>query len=313
MAIRGLAKTFGSGLIFRHRIRAVRDVSLIILPGQTLAVVGESGSGKTTLARLAAGLVFRDRGEVVFKGRDIGSWTRKALRRSLQMVFQDADGSLNPGLTVRSLLMEPLRLHGQSRRQAAHAVAGLLDMVNLTPDLLDRHPFELSGGQRQRIGLARAMSLEPELVIADEPVASLDRSVQAHVLDLFLDFQKRQGVSYLYISHDLDTVRAIAHHVAVMLGGVFVETGPVQAVFERPAHPYTRSLMAAQALDDPAVIPMPVVEKPSSMLDQGCHYAQTCPWTDDACRASLPPLTALDPNHKIRCFHLQIKNQKTRS
>ncbi|MFP4315596.1 MAG: oligopeptide/dipeptide ABC transporter ATP-binding protein [Desulfovibrionales bacterium] len=297
---RGLAKTFRSGLVMRHRTQAVQEVSFEIMPGQTLAVVGESGCGKSTLARLAAGLLEPDKGDVRFMGRSLSSWPRKGLRQQLQVVFQDADGSLNPVLTARELLLEPLRLHGWSRTQAEERLPSLLDVVGLTPDLLSRHPHEMSGGQRQRICLARAMSLRPRLIIADEPVASLDRSVQALILSLLKKSQEREELSYLYISHDLATVRVMADHVAVMLGGVFVETGPVQQVLQHPAHPYTHLLLAAAGIGEHE--PEGVVEgENETSIRSGCPFAATCPLASPTCQNDLPDLIAIQPKRTIRC------------
>lgn len=299
----GLAKTFSSGLLFRRKTIAVHEVSLRIEPSRTLAVVGESGCGKTTLARMVAGLLTPDAGLITFAGRYFSDWPRKALRRRLQVVFQDADGSLNPNLTARDLLLEPLRLHGWSRSRANRQLPELMDIVGLTPDLLRRHPHELSGGQRQRIGLARAMSLEPDLVIADEPVASLDRSVQAQILSLFSGLQEKRGVAYLYISHDLATVKTLAHDVAVMIGGVFVETGPAEEVFSKPAHPYTKMLLDAmkgggdqrKQLDDMEHLAVP---------NPGCPLASICPLAELVCKKRIPALVGFEPERAMRCARL---------
>lgn len=306
----GVGKTFKAGLLRTHATTAVRDVSLRIAPGKTLAVVGESGCGKTTLARLAAGLLRPDAGAVMFAGQTITAWPRKQLRRRLQMIFQDADGSLNPNLTAEELLLEPMRLHGSSRVQSRERLPEMLDMVGLTPDLLPRHPHEMSGGQRQRIGLARAMSLEPELVIADEPVASLDRSVQAQILSQLNEFQKRDGVAYLYISHDLATVRALADEVAVMLGGVFVETGPAEDVFRNPAHPYTRLLLdavdegihagaRASGLENQGAADQTPANQ--AAVNRGCPLAPVCPLACASCTHALPSLVGFEPNRAVRC------------
>ncbi|MFW5838096.1 MAG: oligopeptide/dipeptide ABC transporter ATP-binding protein [Desulfovibrionaceae bacterium] len=296
----GLAKAFKSGLLVRRKTSAVREASLRIEPGRTLAVVGESGCGKTTLARMVAGLLAPDAGSVDFAGRDLAHWPRKQLRRKLQVVFQDADGSLNPNLTARDLLLEPLRLHGWPRRRAAERLPELMDMVGLTPDLLRRHPHEMSGGQRQRIGLARAMSLAPDLVVADEPVASLDRSVQAQILRLLKDLQESKGIACLYISHDLATVRALAHDVAVMLGGVFVETGPVEEVFSEPAHPYTRMLLEAVTGGGGQGKPAWDIEQ-GVATSLGCPLALACPYAEPACATSLPVLLSHGAQRGVRC------------
>jgi oligopeptide/dipeptide ABC transporter ATP-binding protein len=297
---RGLAKTFRSGLVLRHRTQAVQKASFGITRGRTLAVVGESGCGKSTLARLSARLLKPDEGVVRFMGRDLDSWPRKELRQRLQVVFQDADGSLNPVLSARELLLEPFRLQGWSRHKAEQRLPTLLDMVGLTSDLISRYPHEMSGGQRQRICLARAMSLHPKLIIADEPVASLDRSVQAQILSLLKTFQEREETSYLYISHDLATVRVLADDVAVMLGGVFVETGPVQEVFLQPAHPYTRLLLEAAGLA--AYGPLQAVDiENRGFFRAGCPFSSACPLAAHTCEIALPNLIAFQPNRAVRC------------
>lgn len=298
-----LSKTFSSGFIFRHRTQALREVSFKIMPGKTLAVLGESGCGKTTLARLAAGLLEPDSGTVRFFSQDITSWSRKKLRSRLQMVFQDADGSLNPQLRVKELLVEPLRLNGWSKEQAMSHIQRLLSMVGLTRDLLSRYPHEMSGGQRQRLGLARSMSLEPELIIADEPVASLDRSVQAHILSLLKDFRQRKQVSYLYISHDFSSVHVLADEAAIMLGGVFVEYGPVNKVFSQPAHPYTNLLIAAHDNCLKDKFQLPDIEQMQSS-SQGCPFAPACPFKKPVCWQRLPSLRNVETNWQVRCHQL---------
>ncbi|SOB58794.1 oligopeptide transporter subunit; ATP-binding component of ABC superfamily [Pseudodesulfovibrio profundus] len=296
-----MSKTFESGFFFKRRNVAVRDVTFSIAPGRTLAVVGESGCGKTTLARMAAGLLKPDSGLVSFAGRPLPTWDDRSLRQRLQMVFQDADGSLNPNFKARDLLLEPLRLHGLLHGDAEAQLERLLSMVGLVPDLLDRYPHEMSGGQRQRIGIARAMSLAPDLVIADEPVSSLDRSIQAQILSLLRSFQERDNVAYMYISHDLESVRAIAHDVAVMLGGVFVETGPVDEIFTNPMHPYTRLLFedAIESCDARAASDYDMEWCQASV--DGCAFAPLCPHAVAACSSSLPVLIEPTPGRYVRC------------
>ncbi len=299
--IKGLRKSYGSGFFFRQVNTAVRDVSLNIAPGRTLAVVGESGCGKTTLARMAAGLLMPDSGSITFGGKKIAHWDRKALRKSIQVVFQDADGSLNPNFSARDLLLEPLLLHGLPRSEAEERLPELLSMVGLVPDLLQRHPHEMSGGQRQRIGIARAMSLSPELVIADEPVSSLDRSIQAQILSLLQSFQDNNGVSYLYISHDLGSVRAIAHEVAVMLGGVFVETGPAEEVFSNPVHPYTKLLLADEKHAEPHLEHDFMDLESKQSMENGCPFTVYCKHSEPQCIRDVGGLIEVEPGRLVRC------------
>lgn len=300
---KGLNKTFSSGFLIKHKNPAVREVCFRIRPGQTLAVAGESGCGKTTLARLAAGLLTPDSGAVYFSGQDIANWPRKRLRRRVQMVFQDADGSLNPNLRVRDLLVEPLRLNGWSRQKARDNIEDLLSMVGLTRDLLSRYAHEMSGGQRQRLGLARAMSLEPELIIADEPVASLDRSVQAQILSLLKRFRQEKQVSYLYISHDLSTIGVIADEAAIMLGGLIVEYGPVEAVLNQPAHPYTALLVEAHKKSINNKSHLPDIEEMQNIFF-GCPFVQACTLKTNFCKQKIPQLRPVGANKYVRCHQV---------
>jgi ABC-type oligopeptide transport system ATPase subunit len=250
---RGLRKHFPvSG---GRKLVAVDGVDLDLIGGKTLALVGESGSGKSTVARCIVRLVQPTGGEVILHGQSITALNSVAMSRkyrNMQMVFQDPKSSLNPRMTVRQMLEEPLCLHLKLPRAARdERVRELVDMVGLTDAHLDRYPHQLSGGQRQRIGIARALAVQPELVILDEPTASLDVSVRGQVLDLLADLQKRFNLAYLFISHDLQVVRHIADQVAVMFLGEIVEKGPVTSVFSDPQHPYTKRLLAAVPVPDP--------------------------------------------------------------
>ena len=236
------------------RLRAVDGVSLTVEAGETVGLVGESGSGKSTLARAAVRLLEPTGGTVSFAGRDITRAGRRALdplRSELQIVFQDPYGSLNPRKRVRDIVGLPLRLHGVSRREAATRVDGLLERVGLSPEHADRWPHEFSGGQRQRIGIARALALDPRLVVLDEPVSALDVTVQAQILDLLDTLQRDLGLAYLFISHDLGVIRQVADRVAVMRAGKLVELAPASEIYARPAHPYTAQLLSAVPLPDP--------------------------------------------------------------
>jgi peptide/nickel transport system ATP-binding protein len=240
---------------FRARpFRALTDISICIGQGETLGLVGESGSGKTTLGRAVLGLAPVTGGRIIFEGNDISQATRKQRRTlscDLQVVFQDPYTSLNPALEIGDILAEPLGVQGMELGAARKRVKELLDQVGLPSDAIHRLPREFSGGQRQRVAIARALALSPKLIVCDEPVSALDLSTQARVLDLFLQIQKDTGVSYLFVSHDLDVVRHISHRVAVMYHGEIVEQGPAGIVTTDPDHPYTQRLLLASPVPDP--------------------------------------------------------------
>lgn len=234
--------------------RALTDINISIGQGETLGLVGESGSGKTTLGRAVLGLAPVTGGRIIFEGNDISQATRKqrrTLSRDLQVVFQDPYTSLNPALEIGDILAEPLAVQGMEASAARKRVKELLDQVGLPSDAIHRLPREFSGGQRQRVAIARALALSPKLIVCDEPVSALDLSTQARVLDLFLQIQKETGVSYLFVSHDLDVVRHISHRVAVMYRGEIVEQGPAGVVTTDPEHPYTQRLLLASPVPDP--------------------------------------------------------------
>lgn len=234
--------------------RALKGVSIDIRPGETVGLVGESGSGKTTLGRALLGLAPVTSGSVVYDGRDIGHLSRSARRdlsSEIQVVFQDPYSSLNPSMTIEQILAEPLTAGGTAARDAKARVKDLLDRVGLPDGARTRLPREFSGGQRQRIAIARALALDPKLIVCDEPVSALDLSTQARVLDLFIEIQERTGVAYLFITHDLAVVRHISHRVAVMYHGEIVENGTGEQVTSDPQHPYTRRLFMAAPLPDP--------------------------------------------------------------
>jgi peptide/nickel transport system ATP-binding protein len=234
--------------------QALRDVSLDVHGGETVGLVGESGSGKTTVGRAVLGLAPVTGGSVTFDGQDISHLSRRqrrGLAADLQVVFQDPYSSLNPSMTIEQILAEPLTVRGVSGREARAKVRSLLEQVHLPSDAADRLPKEFSGGQRQRIAIARALALDPRLIVCDEPVSALDLSTQAKVLDLFIEIQERTGVAYLFISHDLSVVRHISHRVAVLYRGEIVEMGDGDQVTARPEHPYTQRLFMASPVPDP--------------------------------------------------------------
>lgn len=280
-------------------LHAVSQVDLTIYQGETLALVGESGCGKSTLGRLLLGLLEPTEGQVLFDGQDLAKRSPKdlrVLRRQMQMVFQDTAAALNPRLDVEGILSEPLRIHDLCPKSQWRECCGqLLDQVGLSRDLLDRYPHELSGGQRQRVVIARALALEPKLVVCDEPVSALDVSVQAQMINLLADLQAANDLTYLFVSHDLSVVRHIADRVCVMFLGRVCEIGPVQEIFRHPRHPYTRFLLDSVPRPDPTrrdqgktvlagEIPSPV-DPPS-----GCRFRTRCPYAREICAREVPPM-----------------------
>jgi peptide/nickel transport system ATP-binding protein len=243
------AKGFG-----KTGFKALNDINIQVGQGETLGLVGESGSGKTTLGRAILGLAPVTAGTIDFLGQDISHASRnerRVLSRDLQVVFQDPYTSLNPSMEIGQILAEPLQIQGMDGAAATKRIAELLDQVGLPSDALHRLPREFSGGQRQRVAIARALALSPKLIVCDEPVSALDLTTQARILDLFLQIQKDTGVSYLFVSHDLDVVRHISHRVAVMYKGEIVEQGPASQVTVNPTHPYTQRLLMASPVPDP--------------------------------------------------------------
>lgn len=238
----------------RKGFHALHDVSIDVRAHETVGLVGESGSGKTTLGRAVLGLVDPSSGSIRFDGADITHAKRperRRLSRDIQVVFQDPYSSLNPAMTIDDILAEPLTAQGASRQQASERIADLIAQIGLTPDAVRRYPREFSGGQRQRIAIARALALNPKLIVCDEPVSALDLSTQAKILDLLIDIQVKTGVAYLFISHDLSVVRYISHRVAIMLNGEILETGDGALITSKPEHPYTKRLFLASPIPDP--------------------------------------------------------------
>jgi ABC-type oligopeptide transport system ATPase subunit len=275
LEVRHLVKEFGrrGGLLRKGSVvRAVNDVSFAINEGETFGLVGESGSGKTTTGRCILRLVEPTSGEVRFNGEDVLSFSRSRMRqarRDMQIVFQDPYSSLNPRMRVGAIVEEPLIIHRIGSKPERRArVAELFELVGLDPSQLPRYPHQFSGGQRQRIGIARALALNPSLVIADEPVSALDVSVQAQVVNLLMDLQERLKLTYLFIAHDLRLVRHICSRVAVMYLGRIVEMGPTERLFKAPAHPYTRALLSAIPVPDPAAVRQRIVLDPGSFNQQ---------------------------------------------
>ncbi|HEU5300314.1 MAG TPA: ABC transporter ATP-binding protein [bacterium] len=296
----------------RHVVRAVDGVSFTLRRGETLALVGESGCGKSTLGRCLVRLLDPTGGSIRFRGEEItrlrGARIRE-LRRRIQIIFQDPYASLNPRMTVGRILREPLDIYGEGAPdQRARRVRHLLDRVGLPLRLADSYPHELSGGQRQRVGIAAALALEPELIVADEPVSALDLSVQAQILNLLAGLQREYGLSFIFISHDLGVVRHISDRVAVMYLGRIVETAPTEALFHNPRHPYTQALLASIPDPDPRrrAELQPLAGELPSPLDPpaGCHFHPRCPQAMPHCRSETPPRYDVAPGHNATCFLL---------
>ncbi|MEY3700076.1 MAG: hypothetical protein RIT16_436 [Actinomycetota bacterium] len=314
LSVRNLVKNFelrGSKGIRKTKriVQAVADVSFDVNIGQTIGLVGESGSGKTTVGRSILQLIQPTSGEVFFEGQDLTKLSFEELReirRKMQIVFQDPFASLDPKMTVGSSIAEPLVVQGVQGDHETR-VAELLELVGLAPDHARRFPHEFSGGQRQRIGIARALALDPKLIVLDEPVSALDVSIQAGVVNLFADLQKRLGMSYIFIAHDLSVVRHIADQVAVMYLGKIVELGDKNSVYSHPTHPYTKALLSAVPLPDPKVersrhrimlegdVPSPV--NPPT----GCRFRTRCWKASDICATQEPQLTVRATGQQSAC------------
>jgi oligopeptide/dipeptide ABC transporter ATP-binding protein len=293
-------------------VHAVDDVSFALREGETLGVVGESGCGKTTLARCMVRLLRPTGGRIRFRGHDITTASRRQLRplrAQLQMVFQDPQASLNPRKRVGQIIGAALRLRGLSGPAAEERMRELLRVVGLDPAHAARFPHEFSGGQRQRIGVARALAMEPRLIVLDEPVSALDVSIQAQVINLLDDLQDEFGLSYVFVAHDLSVVRHVSDRIAVMYLGKVMELSPAEELYSRPIHPYTAALLAAIPVPDPRenrARPRPVLggEPPDPMSPPpGCRFHTRCPRATDICRRVEPPLVEHADGHLAACHH----------
>lgn len=295
-------------------VKAVDGISFYINRGETFGLVGESGCGKSTAGRSILGITKPTAGRILYDGTDISSYTKaqkKQFRKSAQMIFQDPYACLDPRMTIGSIIKEGMEEHFRySKKEADDKVRELLDKVGLTEDYASRFPHELSGGQRQRIGIARALAVEPEFIVCDEPIAALDVSIQAQVVNLLMKVQEERKHAYLFISHDLSMVRHISDHIGVMYLGAFLETAPKEEIYGHPMHPYTKALFSAIPKPDPDLnwaktrvklegeVPSPI------NTPEGCKFCARCPYADERCRQETPVLQNVGGGHMVACHKL---------
>lgn len=301
LEVTGLKKTFTSGIISRTVIRAVDDVSFFIERGETLGLVGQSGCGKSTLGQCVLRLIEPTAGKIVFNGTDITALDNRALnsiRPSMQMIFQDPDSSLDPKMTIGQSIAEPLKLKGNNREKIESKVIELIKQVGLSPEHIHRFPHQLSGGQNQRAVIARVLALEPVFIVADEPTASLDISVQAQILNLLKDLKEEYDLTMLFISHDLELMKYMCDRVAVMYRGKIVETGKIEDIFQHPLHPYTKLLLTGDSDPEISIVDYKGTKNPV------CSYYFECPLRSKACLTEIPELKKASNNQLVACHHI---------
>jgi oligopeptide transport system ATP-binding protein len=295
-------------------VKAVQGISFELKKGETLGLVGESGCGKSTLGRCLIRLLDTSSGKIFFKGQDITHMTGeplRELRRKMQIIFQDPFASLNPRMTIGAILEEPLVIHELCKDEADRKkrVSELLDLVGLRPESVNRYPHEFSGGQRQRVGIARALAVNPELIVCDEPVSALDVSIQAQVINLLMELQKKLGLTYIFIAHDLKVVEHVSTRVAVMYLGKIVEIAEAEELYKNPLHPYSKALLSAIPVPDPRVKDQRIIltgDVPSPVNPpSGCHFHPRCPSAKPECKVNAPSLKSYGQDHMASCLLIQ--------
>lgn len=307
ITLKNLTKRF---LVDKKALTAVSNLNLTIAPGETLGLVGESGCGKSTVGRMLAGLYTPTEGTITFKGTPLHELSKRDVARKIQLVFQDPYASLNPRMTVQDIVGEPLDIHRLARgAERKQRIAHLLERVGLSPAAMSRFPHEFSGGQRQRIGIARALAVEPEFLILDEPISALDVSIQAQIVNLLKQLQRELGLTYLLIAHDLSMIKYISDRVAVMYLGQLMEIAPSETLYRNPQHPYTQALLSAIPVPDPEIerfkkrivlqgeLPSPL-DPPS-----GCPFRTRCLLATPECGKETPPTRQVEPEHELACIH----------
>ena len=311
LEVEGLTKYYSFGMIHKRYVKAVDGVSLIIKKGETLGLVGESGCGKTTVSRLILRLIKPTGGKVLFDGVDLFALKREELRKirlRMQMIFQDPESSLNPRMKIKDSISEPLKLRKLPKKEIEQRIPELMEIVELLPEHINRYPYQLSGGQNQRVILARIIAVNPDFIIADEPTSALDVSVQAQILNMMKDLQKKYDQTYLFISHDLDVVKSIADSMGVMYLGRILEIGKVGDIFSNAKHPYTQGLLSASA----ATVGLTIKEKsdriilkgdtPNPMdIPSGCRFHQRCSRMEERCKVEEPEMVEVEEGHFVAC------------
>ena len=311
LEVEGLTKYYSFGMIHKRYVKAVDGVSFVIKKGETLGLVGESGCGKTTVSRLILRLVKPTGGKVLFDDVDLFALKREKLRKirsRMQMIFQDPESSLNPRIRIKDSLIEPLKLRKLPKKEIEQMIPELMEIVELLPEHLNRYPYQLSGGQNQRVILARIIAVNPDFIIADEPTSALDVSVQAQILNMMKDMQKKYDQTYLFISHDLDVVKIIADSVGFMYLGRILEIGKVSDIFSNPKHPYTQGLLSAFE----ATSGLTIKEKSDLIIlkgdtpnpidiPTGCRFHTRCPYMEERCKVEEPEMVEVEEGHFVAC------------